>query len=144
MIHMTGNLFDTTAPAIGHGINVMGRMGAGIAVQFRERYPEMHRVYVELCENYAIHPGDVMLWKADDFTVYNIASQDMPGPHASLEWLCAGVSSALNHASSENFDRLALPQIGCGIGGLKVDDVVRELTHVESNYSTEIEWWTYA
>lgn len=46
---VVGDLFDIDLPAIGHGCNSRGSMGAGIAVQFRRRYPDMYREYKRRC-----------------------------------------------------------------------------------------------
>lgn len=143
MIEMTGNLFTTSAPAIGHGVNVMGRMGAGIAVQFRTLFPEMYRQYRALCAQFLLKPGEAFVYEAENFVVYNIASQDMPGKHASLEWLEDGLRAVVSDAEDRGLDRVALPQIGCGIGGLDVRDVVPLIKDVESGTSVQFEWWTF-
>ena len=44
-----GNIFNTKAGTIVNTINCVGVMGAGIAYEFRLRYPEMFARYVELC-----------------------------------------------------------------------------------------------
>jgi len=143
MIEMTGNLFTTTAPAIGHGVNVMGLMGSGIAVQFRNLFPEMYRQYRALCAQFLLNTGEAFVYEAENFVVYNIASQDMPGPHAALEWLEDGLRAVVSDAEARGLDRVALPQIGCGIGGLDVRDVVPLVKDVESGSTVQFEWWTY-
>ena len=42
---VTGDLFDLGLPAIGHGCNCSGSMGAGIAVQFKRRFAAMYQEY---------------------------------------------------------------------------------------------------
>lgn len=44
-----GNLFDATEGVICHQVNCMGVMGAGIAAQFKERFPENYAYYKEIC-----------------------------------------------------------------------------------------------
>lgn len=143
MIEMTGDLFTSTAPAIGHGINLQGKMGAGIAVQFKNRFPEMYKSYVYACDTFALIPGIVLIYDAESPIVYNIASQDLPGAHARMEWLEAGLRSALQDAQSRGLDRVALPLIGCGIGGLEEADVVPLMQQVDAEYTPEIELWRF-
>ncbi len=62
-------------------------MGAGIAVQFKNRFPDMHIAYRELCKEGKFPGGDVMPWsiKPDfdpDLTIFNIASQEQQGANA--------------------------------------------------------------
>ena len=49
MIEKTGNLFDSGYHAIGHGVNCRGIMGAGIAVEFKDRFPKNYQEYVTKC-----------------------------------------------------------------------------------------------
>lgn len=143
MIEMTGNIFTTSAPAIGHGVNCQGRMGAGIAVQFRTLFPEMYRQYKAVCDAGHLQPGDVFVFDTPNFTIYNIASQHLPGSNAQLDWLEDGLRASIMQAEDSGFDRIAIPQIGCGIGGLSVSDVVPLVKDVESGTSVQFEWWTY-
>jgi len=144
MIEKTGNLFTSDAPAIGHGVNVDGLMGAGIAVQFRTLFPEMYRQYAALCASGSLNPGEVFLYHSPNFIVYNIASQDRPGKNARLEWLEDGLRASVAHAEGMGLDRIALPQIGCGIGGLDLTDVRGLMQDVEMGTSVQFELWTYA
>lgn len=143
MIEMEGNIFNTTAPAIGHGVNVDGRMGAGIAVQFRTLFPEMHRQYIAVCGAGYLEPGEVFYYSHPQFGIYNIASQDRPGKNARIEWLEDGLRATISHAEGLNYDRVALPHIGCGIGGLSLNDVRPLLLDVEAGTSVQFELWTY-
>lgn len=143
MIEMTGNIFTTTAPAIGHGVNIKGLMGSGIAVQFRTLFPEMFRQYKAVCGSLALQAGEVFVYESPNFTVYNIASQDLPGKNARLDWLEDGLRATIADAEIRGYSIVALPQIGCGIGGLDIEDVRPLLADVEMGTSVQFELWTY-
>lgn len=144
MIVKNGDLFTTDARGIGHGINCKGKMGAGIAVLFRKKYPEMFTKYQEKCLAGEIMPGDCFVWDNEDGTfVYNLASQDYPGKHAKLFWLGNAAAKALKHADSHGVKAIALPQIGCGIGGLDWNEVASLLEEVERNYNAHFEIYIY-
>lgn len=143
MIEMTGDLFTSTAPAIGHGVNLKGKMGAGIAVLFKNRFPKMYESYVYACDTFALLPGIVLIYDAESPIVYNIASQDLPGANARMEWLEAGLRSTLQDAQTRGLDRVALPLIGCGIGGLDEAEVVPLMEKLDSEYTPEIELWRF-
>jgi O-acetyl-ADP-ribose deacetylase (regulator of RNase III) len=143
LIEKTGDLFTTTAPAIGHGVNVHGVMGHGIAVQFRNRFPEMHEAYKVSCRKKDLTPGTTMIWEPfPGMFVYNIASQDAPGRNARLIWLRDGVEAALSHADGAGLSAVALPRIGAGIGGLAWDDVRSILSEIAESHKADIEVWT--
>jgi O-acetyl-ADP-ribose deacetylase (regulator of RNase III) len=110
-------------PALGHGCNCAGAMGAGIAVVFRKRYPAMYREYRRRCAAGEFRPGDVFVWEAPDVVVYNLATQPVPGPTARLDAIEASVRAALADAEVRELPRLGIPRIGAGLGGLDWDDV---------------------
>jgi O-acetyl-ADP-ribose deacetylase (regulator of RNase III) len=143
LIHKTGDMFTTDARAIGHGVNIAGVMGHGIAVQFRNRFPEMHQAYKIACKRGLLEPGKTMIWPhTDDLFVYNIASQDQPGRNARLDWLEEGVEAALQHADAKGIEKIALPRIGAGIGGLNWDEVAGALLRLAEEHKCDIEVWT--
>lgn len=50
MIHyVKGNLLESDAQALVNTVNTVGVMGKGIALQFREAFPENYRVYRSVC-----------------------------------------------------------------------------------------------
>lgn len=148
--HRTGDLFTTTAPAIAHGVNTAGVMGAGIAVQFARRHPAIKDAYALACQNDALNPGDVFAWKvaganSKHDVIYNLASQDIPGPHARRDWLEASLDHAVSHAETAGIDRIALPRSGRGIGGLDQDEAEPVMARVAATSSTvTLEVWTFA
>ena len=150
LVHKTGDVFSTHSRGIGHGVNVVGLMGHGIALQFRNRFPEMHNQYKVLCNNGSLRPGETMIWEMPfenpqpdhRLFVYNIASQDAPGANAKMEWLITGVANALSHAAEHGLESIALPRIGSGIGGLKQDEVEAALTKLAEESPVDIELWT--
>lgn len=130
--HVTGDLFAQGADAIGHGVNCRGVMGAGIAVAFRQRFPAMYAQYRVECREHRLALGGVFPWRDDasGLVVYNLASQDRPGRHATLAALRSSLTVTLTHAERVGVRSLALPRIGCGIGGLlweQARDVIEDV-----------------
>lgn len=130
-----GDLFQATEGALGHGVNTVGVMGAGIAAVFRKRFPGLYEDYREACRGGFLQPGGVLPWQdpVSGKWIYNIASQDLPGAHARLDWLATGVGAALDHAYAQGVPVVALPRLGAGIGGLQWEEVLRTLKQVERN-----------
>jgi O-acetyl-ADP-ribose deacetylase (regulator of RNase III) len=151
IIHKTGDIFTTKAQAMGHGVNIDGIMGHGIAVQFRNCFPDMYAAYKALCGTKKLAPGEAMVWDVpapkgvlwETQYVYNIASQDRPGRNARLDWLRDGVIASLYHARDNGVKTLALPRIGSGIGGLDQNEVEAVLLELAESGPTDIEIWTY-
>lgn len=148
LIHRKGDIFTTHARAIGHGVNTQGAMGAGIAIQFRTRFPDMEREYRELCKSGKLRGGEVMPWSVKsafgpDLMIFNIASQEKMGANASYDFLINGVKLATDICELSGHPVLALPRIGSGIGGLDEDVVEGILTALAARTKVDIELWTY-
>jgi O-acetyl-ADP-ribose deacetylase (regulator of RNase III) len=120
---VTGDLFAADLPAVGHGCNCAGAMGAGIATVFKKRYPAMYREYRQRCADGRFRLGDIFVWEAPEFVVYNLATQPRPGPTATLDAIDRSVRAALADAGSRGLTRLGIPRIGAGLGGLDWPDV---------------------
>lgn len=132
--YVQGDLFDfADTHIIGQGVNCKGKMGAGIAWGFANRYPTMRSFYRQVCDQDALRPGGVLPWfdPTTGHDIVNIASQDFPGADARIGWLRSGVWLAAAYAVCR--DRpLALPWIGCGIGGLDMAPVREVFDNVGS------------
>lgn len=136
MRQVTGNLLNAEEVAIGHGVNTKGLMGAGIAKAIREAYPQISGAYIQWC-NQGAQGGDVQLYKiSDERIIVNIASQELPGADAQYAWLATGLMEAVKQLRALSIHRLALPRIGCGIGGLDWEAVRVIMRMVEALMNT--------
>ncbi len=136
---VTGDLFGMDLPAIGHGVNCAGVMGAGIAVEFKRRWPVMYLEYKALCTDERLVPGDIFTWYAGHgVRVYNMATQQRPDGGARLHIIGKCVRAVLEHARQRDLPKVGIPRIGAGLGGLDWDDVRVVLRAVSRDASTEL------
>ena len=118
-----GDIFTLTdVTSFAHGCNCAGAMGKGIALQFRNKYPEMYLEYKELCKNGEYIPGDVFDYDYGIGHIYNLATQLTWRTKAKLEYIEKSVT------------KIALPAIGAGLGGLEWNDVKDVLEKASANY----------
>ena len=121
---VSGDLFANAhgVQALAHGCNCQGSMGAGIAKEFRERYPAMYQQYRARCkaEPRQFNLGDAWLWKAEDQTwVFNLGTQEgVWRARASYQAIEAALTSMRQQADREGIPSIAIPRIGAGYGGL--------------------------
>lgn len=158
-----GNLFDPAHnfDALAQGVNTQGVMGAGIAVPFRDTFPDMYEEYKELCGKFGpalgglVHtyrpdieqisfsftPSVVDQYDLDvDFvnpTIYNMFSQVMPGRNGDYRLLQQAAIQVLFDAEEMGFESVGLPWIGCGIAGLERHNVLRILEHAWEDSEVE-------
>lgn len=116
---ITGDLFQQDVDALAHGVNCKGVMGSGIAPFFKKQNPVMFNHYKALCFKGTLKPGLVFPWKTGDGKwIYNLATQNHPGPHATLGWVQQSLEGMRLHAETHRVLSIAVPRIGAGIGGL--------------------------
>ena len=117
-------LHEGTFDVIVHGCNCMASMGGGLAAQVARTYPEVEEADREydLQRPGRLKAGTILPVDVEDGTVVNAYTQVMGGPSADVSLIRRAMWSL--HALYGHEDvRIGIPRIGCGIGGLRWDDV---------------------
>jgi O-acetyl-ADP-ribose deacetylase (regulator of RNase III) len=84
----TCSVFDIKAEAYVNTVNVVGVMGAGIAAEFKKRYPNMFKEYQTECLMHGIKPGDCWTFKDESGVILlNLAVKRDWREWATKEWL---------------------------------------------------------
>jgi len=114
-------------------------MGAGIAKKFKELYPEMFEEYRRRCkaDPRQFNLGDVFLWKDQDKPwVFNLGTQEAYWhARASYEAIEEAFVKMRKLAEAENIQKIAIPQIGTGYGGLSWKKVRAIVEKTFSNWA---------
>ena len=130
-----GDIFKVSGvSSYAHGCNCAGAMGKGIAVQFKEKYPEMYKMYNKLCKSGEYAPGDVFAYNHGNGYVYNLGTQETWRTKAKLEYIKSSLEKMLSLATEAGVSSIAMPAIGAGLGGLKWADVKEEIERASRLY----------
>lgn len=123
-----GNLLKAPAEALVNTVNTVGVMGKGIALQFRQAYPEMFRAYEKACKE-----GDVQLGRVQVFDlgglvggprwIINFPTKGHWRAGSRIEDVESGLSDLVEQIRRFNIRSIALPPLGCGNGGLDWNEV---------------------
>jgi O-acetyl-ADP-ribose deacetylase (regulator of RNase III) len=73
------SLFDSSAQTLVNTVNTVGVMGKGIALAFKQRYPEMYRRYRELCGTGELDVGTLFVYQAADKIIVNFPTKNTGG-----------------------------------------------------------------
>lgn len=124
-----GDLFEHAAEIRVNAVNCRGVMGAGIALAFRKRHPEMYKAYRQTCREGALRPGKLHVWRSGGDWIINFPTKrDWKDP-SSYEDIEAGLDALREYLADKKGVSVALPALGCGRGGLDwatVSALVRE------------------
>ena len=127
-----GDLFATEGlTAFAHGCNCAGAMGAGIAIEFKRRWPRMFEEYAARCADGRFGLGDVFTWTDDKgVTIYNLGTQAHWRKKSQIPALAKALRKMVELAAAAGIERVGLPRIGAGLGGLDWMRVKRVLAEV--------------
>jgi O-acetyl-ADP-ribose deacetylase (regulator of RNase III) len=129
MIRFTeGNLLEAKAEALVNTVNTVGVMGKGIALMFREVFPENYRLYREACRNRKVKIGQIFATERRDFVsgprwIVNFPTKEHWRSPSQLDWIRAGLVSLREFIQEHSIRSIALPPLGSGNGGLDWQDV---------------------
>ncbi len=112
------SILDSDSQVITNPVNCVGVMGAGLALEFKNRYPKMFRDYVKLCERKEVKPGVPYLWTNGDVMILNFPTKDNWRNASRVEWIESGILWIRDNYRILNIRTLAIPAVGCGLGGL--------------------------
>lgn len=124
--YVRGDLLKSSAQVLVNTVNTVGIMGAGIALQFKEQYPEMFQKYQTLCKKKLLDVGKLYLWKSTDTSSKEILLFPTKNHWlnlSELHWIEAGLQKFVENYERLNIKSIAFPKLGCGNGGLSWHDV---------------------
>lgn len=121
--YTTGDIFSSPAQVITNTVNCVGVMGAGLAQQFKKRWPKMFIDYRDRCAKGDVRPGMPYLYEDEEIQILNFPTKRDWKQNSLLSDIEDGLKYlAANHIEMGIF-YLALPPLGCGLGGLNWPDV---------------------
>jgi len=121
--YINGDILKDDADGIVIPVNTVGVPGAGLAKAWAQKDPVAAGVYKALCKQGRIKIGEVAIVKHGDTRWVMFPTKDHWKHPSRLEWIEAGLMDLQRYAPG--FQSLAVPALGCGLGGLKWDDVKR-------------------
>lgn len=116
--YFEGTVFNTNADAIVNTINCDGFMGAGLALEFSLRYPNMLKDYEYKCKNNIIKIGKVDTFKEKDVLIVNFPTKNSFKFPSQIKWIEEGLQDFVANYKTYNIKSIAFPKLGCSNGGL--------------------------
>lgn len=113
-------VFNVGAQTIVNTINCVGAMGAGLALEFQLRFPEMEKDYVERCKQKKVCVGRPYLYKEyGNPWILNFPTKNHWKFPSKIEWIEKGLEYFSVNYQRGGITSIAFPKLGCSNGGLE-------------------------
>lgn len=138
------NIFDLDADTLVNPVNLMGVMGKGLALQFKEKFPENFIMYKEWCVD-SPEIGSIFIWRENNKYIINFPTKIHWKDPSKLEYIEESTITLadwiINVDKEFEIKKIAIPKVGCGLGGLDWKTVKPKIIEILNRYlkDTDIE-----
>lgn len=133
MKFVTGNLLETSTQALVNAVNTVGVMGKGIALQFKNEFPENYKQYVVACKSGELQPGKLLVVQDHNIVgermIINFPTKTHWRLKSKYEYIESGLQELVKVIAAYDIKSIAIPPLGCGNGGLKWEKVKPIIEH---------------
>ena len=122
-----GNLLDAPVEALVNTVNTVGVMGKGIALMFKERFPDNMKAYALACKQKQVMTGKMFVTETGELMgprwIVNFPTKQHWRANSSMEWIEDGLQDLRRFLIEEKVQSVAIPPLGAGNGGLNWPEV---------------------
>lgn len=128
MIEFTsGDILRDNSEAIINTVNCVGVMGRGIALQFKNAYPENFKAYEAACKRSQVQPGRMYVFETGQRTppyyIINFPTKRHWRDKSRMEDIKSGLKDLVDVINGKGIRSIAIPPLGSGLGGLDWSEV---------------------
>lgn len=117
-----GNLLEEDAEALVNAVNCVGVMGKGIALQFKQTFPENFQQYKQACDAKEVQPGRMFTVATGKSSnpqyIINFPTKRHWRGKSSIDDIQSGLKALIEEVQQLSIRAIAIPPLGCGHGGL--------------------------
>lgn len=125
--YIKGNLLQAETQALVNTVNIVGVMGKGIALQFKERFKQNFKLYAAACKNGDIAVGKLFVVIENTIEgqkiIVNFPTKTEWFKKSQYSYIEEGLKDLVRVISKYDIKSIALPPLGCGNGGLSWNKV---------------------
>lgn len=137
-----GNLLEARAEALVNTVNAVGVMGKGIALMFKERFPENFRRYVAACKAKEVRTGTMFVTEVSELDgprwIVNFPTKQHWRGSSRMEWITEGLRDLRRFLVENRVKSIAIPPLGAGNGGLDWREVRPQIEAALGDLDVEV------
>lgn len=122
-----GNILKADTEAIVNAVNCVGVMGKGLALQFKKAYPANFELYQTKCNSGEVATGRMLIFETgaaqNPRYIINFPTKQHWRAQSQIEFIDSGLVSLVESVTELKIRSLAIPGLGCGLGGLNWNEV---------------------
>ena len=117
-----GNLLEADVEALVNTVNTVGVMGKGIALQFKEAFPQNFKIYKQACKDGSLTVGTLLIVKESllrgNKIIINFPTKKDWKQRSAYAYIESGLQALTKELDKGVIKSIAIPPLGCGNGGL--------------------------
>jgi O-acetyl-ADP-ribose deacetylase (regulator of RNase III) len=117
-----GNLLTAEVDALVNTVNTVGVMGKGVALQFKQAFPDNFKSYKHACDRGEVRPGEMFVWDSGRLGpqryVINFPTKRHWRGQSRMADIDSGLHDLVRVIRDLHITSVAVPALGCGNGGL--------------------------
>lgn len=122
-----GDILQADVEALVNTVNCVGIMGRGIALQFKNDFPENFKAYEAACAREEVQPGRMFVFETRTLTnpkfIINFPTKRHWRGKSRMEDIESGLKALVQEIRERGIRSIAIPPLGSGLGGLNWADV---------------------
>ncbi|CAM5538428.1 type II toxin-antitoxin system antitoxin DNA ADP-ribosyl glycohydrolase DarG [Eoetvoesiella caeni] len=131
--YTSGDILKCEADALVNTVNCVGVMGRGIALQFKNVFPDNFKAYEAACKIKEVQPGRMFVFETGQLTpprfIINFPTKRHWRGKSRIEDIESGLVDLVNVIRSRGIRSIAVPPLGSGLGGLDWQQVRQRIEH---------------
>lgn len=121
--YTTGDMLSAETEALVNTVNTVGVMGKGIALQFKDQYPNNFAAYHAACKAKQVEVGKMFVFEeqpmiGDKKIIINFPTKKDWKHKSKIEYVESGLKDLAKVIEERRIKSIAMPPLGCGNGGL--------------------------
>jgi O-acetyl-ADP-ribose deacetylase (regulator of RNase III) len=128
---VSGNILEAKADALVNTVNCIGVMGKGIALQFKQAFPENFKDYARACDKGKVRTGKMFVHRTERMFnpkyIINFPTKRHWKAKSKLEDIELGLEDLVRVVMDLGIGSIAVPPLGSGLGGLNWEEVKRRI-----------------
>jgi O-acetyl-ADP-ribose deacetylase (regulator of RNase III) len=117
-----GNILKQEVEALVNTVNCVGVMGRGVALQFKQAFPENYKLYKDACKKGEVKPGRMFVFDMHTMIgpkiIINFPTKRHWKEKSRIEDIESGLIDLMQVLRTRDIKSVAIPPLGCGLGGL--------------------------